>query len=85
MRLLCHQRTTGEETLACLHEIRVSGTRVHAPGRHDAAELRAAMLRRRVRSVKWCVVVACLAVIREAAAGERVELGVRRQAQHFGC
>jgi YD repeat-containing protein len=72
MQPLCHQRTTGEETLACLHEIRVSGTRVHAPGRHDAAELRAAMLRRRVRSVKRCVVVACLAVIGTVHAASNV-------------
>ena len=72
MQPLCHQRTTGEETLACLHEIRVSGTRVHAPGRHDAAAPRAAMLRQRVRSLGRCVVVACLAVIGAVHAASNV-------------
>jgi len=72
MQPLCHQRATGEETLACLQEIRVSGTRVHAPGRHDAAAPRAATLHRRVRSLGRCVVVACLAVIGAVHAASNV-------------
>ncbi len=72
MQPLCNQRTTGEETLACLHEIRVSGTRVHAPGRHDAAAPRAAMLRQSVRAVGRSVVVACLAIIGAVHAASNV-------------
>jgi hypothetical protein len=72
MQSLCHQRTTGEETLACLHEIRVSGTREHAPGRHDAAAPRAAIHRQYLRSFGRGVVVACLAVIGTVHAASNV-------------
>ena len=72
MQPLCNRRTTGEETLACLHEIRVSGTRVHAPGRHAAAEPRAAILRQRGRFFGRCVLVASLAVIGAVHAASNV-------------
>ena len=72
MQSLCSQRTTGEKTLACHHEILVSGTRVHAPDRHDVAASRAAILRRPVRSFGRRVVLACLAVIGTVHAASNV-------------
>ena len=60
-----NQRTTGEETLVCLHENRVSAMRMYPLRQQEIAMPRAANLHQRVRFIGRGLAVACLAVRRE--------------------